>query len=61
MLIVFYASLHNEFAFGNKTLAKVYQTRASTLQSTLQSMFWQSENGYWLTNADYPNQGQDNG
>ena len=21
-------------------------------------MFWQSENGYWLTNADYPNEGQ---
>ena len=52
------ANLHNEFAFGNKSLAKTYQSRASTLQSTLQTMFWQSENGYWLTNADYPNEGQ---
>lgn len=51
------AELHDEFSFGNKTLAKHYNEKADALHATLQSTFWLHA-GWWRTNADYPDNGQ---
>ena len=42
------AALHEEFSFGNKTLASIYHTRAASIKKALQSKYWNGD--HWATN-----------
>eukprot|EP00940_MAST-03C_sp_MAST-3C-sp2_P002997 g2997.t1 len=55
-----FSEIHREFrdSFGDENLATLYAGRANDLEATLREMYWLEDEGYFVTNPDFPNEGE---